>query len=295
MVGERGWKTQTGAKRALSTQHGFTLIELLVVLAIIALLISILLPALKMARLSAQSIQCASNLRQLAIGQHAYANDYEGLITASKVASVTSGAINDYWRTRWDYQLADYLETEKADPSSLGSLHQAARQEIFRCPSDADWETDERIRSYAQPGFAWLVHYDDFGPAKLAIDPNDDGVFNNGGAIQEHTFHIAVDGLSRTPSASTEGTDTSSVITLSDMGKQAISGSTHYSIKSVAHWYGADVSGIWSESETALNHPSRSNNVAALDGHVENLQVPTSLIDPSDPSGPVTTRITIRP
>lgn len=63
--------------QTLIRKHGaFTLIELLVSISIIALLIAMLLPALRTARSASRSVMCMSNLRQGMIGFHAYRADH---------------------------------------------------------------------------------------------------------------------------------------------------------------------------------------------------------------------------
>jgi general secretion pathway protein G len=114
----------------------FTLVELLVVIGIIALLISILLPALSRARRQAATVQCSSNMRQVAAGLLMYVQDNKGVLPPSGAPAIAGVYPTWHWwateLVRLGYIKVDGVSVYRAPTTTSNKVFNESNP--FRCP-----------------------------------------------------------------------------------------------------------------------------------------------------------------
>jgi len=126
-------KVEAGpVKSQPSKRAGFTLIELLVVIAIIAILASLLLPALARAKAKAHQTKCAGNEKQIAIAYQLYTDDNNGFYPSQKGWAAGGGKKGTY---NVDSGVADSFGVSVEQTNRPLNVYLRA-VEVFHCPAD---------------------------------------------------------------------------------------------------------------------------------------------------------------
>jgi prepilin-type N-terminal cleavage/methylation domain-containing protein/prepilin-type processing-associated H-X9-DG protein len=124
-------------------QKTFTLIELLVVIAIIAILASMLLPALGKARQRAKQVKCTSNLKQSGTATAMYGNDYSSWLP---IAANSKGV-----GFQWKLELSPYLLSNDSVQSDSAMLSRG----VYLCPES---KIKMAVKS-REGGYGWNFLY----------------------------------------------------------------------------------------------------------------------------------------
>ena len=175
--------------------NGFTLIELLVVISIIALLLSILMPGLQLAKAKAKNLLCATNLKGIVTAWHMYSGDNgEKLCGPGTRYDPTGGPANkDDWvwaptvedtdySVSWPYSPPQATQAEREEGLKRGALWPYLETvDVFHCQSDKS--RGGNFRSYSMPDFMGMEDDAIFYTSKYKRYQNQGHIVNPAGKM----------------------------------------------------------------------------------------------------------------
>lgn len=227
------WQHSIARLRHRGIRRGFTAIELMVVVAIIAILISLLLPAIQQARESARRTQCQNNLLQIGLALHSYHHTH---YTFPPGCVDARGPVRDDgqgYKLSWIVQLLPYLDEGNAYQRidfNRGAFDQpdeelaTYRLALFNCPSSGG------TSSYAG------CHHDVAAP----LDVDNNGMLFLNSRVR---FRDVTDGLRHTiilgEAGSSSGWLAGTAATLRNMGGFTDPAGTNYDVAPTRNYYQA--------------------------------------------------------
>jgi prepilin-type N-terminal cleavage/methylation domain-containing protein len=154
------------ASRPFYLHRAFTLIELLVVIAIIAILASLLLPALSKAKAKAESSTCVSNLKEMAFAVNMYAGDNDDRLP---FAWWYNAANDDASKNNFETLLVVYYRNTAFDASKEGRNFTNG---VSKCPARMRENHWRQYKNYPGFGNPWKISYGMNQYVLLSFEPD---------------------------------------------------------------------------------------------------------------------------
>ena len=252
----------------MGTRRAFTLIEMLVVIAIIALLIGILLPALGKARDSGRTVVCMANMKQIATGYSAYALDFKGSVWESGARQPIRF---------WYAQPTNPTQTISAtNPAAVGPGFQYLQNvdKIFECPTNKRRTPTKVVSSATDPqwsspeGQLQIVLFNEFlSPRAINFDYT--MVTGASGGRVDTSTQVAWDQRCRSLTAQAARTGQPALTDLKYMRSIPV-----FAEEDVLWWNAPSPDGLWSNWDQLTDRHASGGHMSMLDGTVELLKLP---------------------